>query len=296
MSGMLGLLLSVLVQQEDPVDRQVNRLKEQLRLTDEQAAKARDIVKKQQDDIKGLLTDEQKPRYEESLRGGGRGNGNNPGAGNNNPGRGNQGRGGWFPSTDDLKSKLGLSDEQVTKINEMRDGIREEMRKMFQNRENRPGPDALEKLRTETTAKMRDLLTDEQKPKFDEALKSVQTPGAGGTFGGGRGGNSVDERVTRAMEALKFEKPEEADAVKGLVRKVVELQEKVETTLRENRGKLDEILKDTALSDDAVGDKLNEIRKPGKEFEKQLADARAKLVEVISSRQEIELLRRGVLR
>jgi len=291
MSGTLALLICAALQ-DDPVDRSLNRYKESLRLTEEQSAKAREIIKKQQEDLKSLLTDEQKTRYDEMLRGGGGGRGT---ADRGGP-PGQAGRGGWFPSTDDLKSKLGLSDEQVTKINEMRDGIREEMRKMFQNRENRPGPDALEKLRTETTAKMRDLLTEEQKPKFDEALKSVQTPGAGGTFGGGRGGNSVDERVTRAMEVLKFEKPEEADAVKGLVRKVVELQEKVETTLRENRGKLDEILKDAALSDDAVGDKLNELRKPGKEFEKQLADARAKLVEVISSRQEIELLRRGVLR
>jgi len=285
MSGMLGLLLSLTALQEDPVDRQVQRLKEDLRLTDEQAAKARDIVKRQQDDLKGILTDEQKPRYEESLRGGrGRGQGQ---------GQGNPSRGGWFPSTDDLKTRLSLTEDQVSKFNEIRDGIREEMRRMFQNRDNRPGPEAIEKLRTDTTAKMRDLLTDEQKTKFDEALKSVQTPGASENRGRG---NSVDERVNRAMEALKFEKPEEADAVKGLVRKVVELQEKAETVLRENRAKLEEMQKDTALSDEAVGDKLAEIRKAGKEYEKQLADARAQLVEVISSRQEVELLRRGVLR
>src|SRR5688572_1554752 len=170
MSGMLGLLLSAVLQgQEDPVDRQVQRLKEDLRLTDEQAAKARDIVKRQQEDLKGILTDEQKPRYEESLRGG-RGRGQGQGQGQ---GQGNQARGGWFPSTDDLKTRLSLSDEQVAKFNEIRDGIREEMRKLFQDRNNRPGPEVFEKLRTETTAKMRDLLNDEQKAKFDEALKAV---------------------------------------------------------------------------------------------------------------------------
>ena len=290
MSGMLGLLLSAVLQQEDPVDRQVNRLKEELRLTDEQAAKARDIVKRQQDDLKGLLTDEQKPRYDEMLRGG-RGRGQGQGQG-----QGNQARGGWFPSTDDLKARLGLSDEQVAKFNEIRDGIREEMRRMFQNRENRPGPEAIEKLRTDTTAKMRDLLNDEQKAKFDEALKAIPTPGAPGGGDRGRGGNSVDERVSRAMEALKFEKPEEADAVKGLVRKVVELQEKIESLQRENRGKIEELQRDTALSEEAVGDKLSEMRKPAKEFEKQLADARAQLIEVVTSRQEVELLRRGILR
>lgn len=292
MSGMLGLLLSVLVQQEDPVERSLNRYKESLRLTDEQAAKARDIIKKQQEDLKSILTDEQKPRYDEMLRGGG-GRGNPGGQGQGNPLRG-----GWFPSTDDLKTRLGLSEDQASKVNEVRDGVREEMRRMFQDRNNRPGPEAFEKLRTDTTAKMRELLSDEQKAKFDELMKGFQTPTPGGTpeRGNRGGGNSIDERVNRAMEILKFEKPEEADAVKGLVRKVVECQEKVETTSRENRNKYEEMQRDTALSEEAIGDKLAEMRKAMKEYEKQLADARAALVEVISSRQEVDLLRRGILR
>lgn len=291
MSGMLVLLLCAVVQQEDPVERQVDRLKEELRLTDEQAAKARDIVKRQQDDLKSILTEEQKPRLEEMLRGGRRGG--PPGGAE---GRGNA-RGGWFPSTDDLKTRLGLSDDQAAKLNEVRDGVREEMRRMFQDRNNRPGPEAFDKLRQDTTAKMRDALSDEQKSKFDELMKGFQTPTPGGDRErGGRGGNSTDERVARAMEALKFEKLEEADAVKGLVRKVVELQEKVEQTSRDNRGKFEELQRDTALSEEAVGDKLAELRKAMKEYEKQLADARGQLSDVVSSRQEVELLRRGILR
>lgn len=293
MSGTLALWLCLAIQQQDdPVERSLNRYKETLRLTDEQTTKARDILKKQQDDLKSILTDEQKPRYDEMLRGGG-GRG---GPGGNNPQGG--GRGGWFPSNDDMKSKLGLSDDQASKINEVRDKIREDMRRMFQDRNNRPGPDAFEKLRADSTAKIRELLTDDQKGKFDELMKTLATPTPGGNNerGGGRGGNTVDDRVARAMEVLKFEKPEEADAVKGLVRKVVECQEKVETTSRENRGKYEDMQKDTALSEEAIGDKLAELRKAMKEYEKQLADARAALAEVISSRQEIELLRRGVLR
>lgn len=293
MSGTLALLLCAALQ-DDPVERSLSRYKESLRLSDEQSSKAREIIRKQQEDLKALLTDEQKTRYDEMLRGGGgRGNAERGGP----PGQ--AGRGGWFPSTDDLKSRLGLNDEQASKINEIRDSIREEMRRMFQNRDNRPGPEAFEKLRTDTTAKIRELLNDEQKGKFDELLKSFPTPTPGADRGGERGGSrggSVDERVARAMEVLKFEKPEEAEAVKGLVRKVVELQEKVETTQRENRGKYEELQRDTQLSEEAIGDKLAELRKAMKEYERQLADARAQLIEVISSRQEVELLRRGVLR
>lgn len=288
MSGMLVLLLAIA--QEDPLDRQVSRLKDQLRLTDEQAGKAREMLKRQQDDLKSILTDEQKPRYDEMLRGGGGRGGNNAQGG---PGGA---RGGWFPSSDDLKARVGLSDEQVSKVNEIRDSIREEMRKMFQDRNNRPGPEAFEKIREDSTKKIRELLNDEQKAKFDEVLKSVPTPGAPGGDRGGRGGGNIDDRVARAMEVLKFEKPEEADAVKGLVRKVIELQEKAELAQRENRTKLEELQRDAALSDEAVGDKLGEMRKGSKELEKQLADARAALSDVLSARQEVDLMRRGVLR
>jgi hypothetical protein len=290
MSGVVSLILSLAAVQDDPVDRQVQRLREQLRLTDEQAGKAREIIKRQQDDLKGILTDEQKPRYDEALRGGG-GRGQGQGQGN-----AFGGRGGLFPSTDDLKTRLGLSEDQVTKVNEIRDHIREEMRRMFQDRNNRPGPEAFEKIREESAKKMREVLTDEQKPKFDELLKSVPTPGAQGGEGRGNRGGSIDDRVGRVMELLKFEKPEEADAVKGLVKNVLELQDKVEAAQRESRGKLEELQKDAALTDDAVGDKLTELRKGTKELEKQLAEARGKLSDVVSNRQEVDLMRRGVLR
>jgi hypothetical protein len=277
--------------QDAAVERQVSRLRGDLRLTDEQLPQVREIVKKEIDAIRALLTDEQKARLEGQ---GGRG-------GNNNQG----GRGGGFgglPSTDELKAQLNLTEAQVAKVNEVRDAVREEFRRIFQNRGGgRPNPDELrasmEKIRDESNGKIREALTDEQKPKFDEIVKAAaaQTPTPGQPRGG-RGGNTVDDRVARAMELLKFEKPEEAEAVKGLVRRVVEAQEKLETALRENRTKLEEISRNTDLTDQAVGDRLEEVRKPQKDLEKTLADARAALVEVLSSRQEVELLRRGVLR
>jgi Spy/CpxP family protein refolding chaperone len=287
---MTTMLLALLAAQEDPVERSVDRLREQLRLTEEQLPKVREIVKKQNEDLRALLTDEQKQRMDE----GGRGRGN---AGQQ--GRGNRGFGG-LPGTDELKTQLQLTEAQVAKINEIRDGVREEMRGFFQNRGGgRPNPDemraAMEKIRDASNAKIRETLTDEQKPKFDELVKAAAaatpTPGEGR-----QRGPNLEDRVNRAMEVLKFEKAEEAEAVKGLVRRVVEAQEKLETSLRENRGKLEEISRDAGLSDDAVGTKLDEIRKPQKELEKALADARAALVEVLTSRQELDLIRRGVLR
>lgn len=279
-------------QQQDPVEREVQRLREQLRLTDEQLPKVREIVKKEIDDLRAILTDEQKPRLED----GGRGRGGNPGGSTG-------GRGGWFPDTDQLKTQLGLSDEQVTKVNEVRDGVRQEMRNFFQNRGGRPpGQDfqaAMEKMRADTTAKMREILTEEQKPKFDEALKAYQAqPQApGGTPGrSGRSGNPVEDRVNRAMEVLKITDAKEAEAIRSVVKKVAEAMEKLDGAQRDARTKFEEASRNTELSDEAVGDRLTEVRKGLKDLEKELAVARQELAEIVTNRQELELLRRGILR
>jgi Spy/CpxP family protein refolding chaperone len=291
-------------QQQDPVESRVERYKQQLNLTEEQVPKIREIVKKQIDDMKAVLTDEQKTR----LDGGGQGGrgGNNNGQGN---GFGNAFRGGWLPPTNDLKTSVNLTDEQVTKINEIRDAVRQEMRTFFQGRGRRgqgnQGGQNLaqeyqafqEKSKEETHKKIVAILTDEQKPKFEEAVKAfaANQPAPGQVFGGQRGG-TLDERVTRMMENLKIEDAKEADAVKSLVKKVMEQMEKLDTYNRETRTKIDEASRNKDLSDDAVGEKITEIMKGHHELEKDLAAARKALTEVVTNRQELELLRRGVLR
>ncbi len=288
-----ALPLGAQQQQEDPVERQVQRLREQLRLTDEQLPKVREIVKKEMDDLRAILTDEQKPRLEE----GGRGRGGRPG------GFSGGGRGGWYPSTDDLKTQLGLSDEQAAKINEVRDGIRQEMRNYFQNRGGRPpGQDfqaTMEKMRADSTAKIREALKDDQKAKFDEILKSFETQQATPTPGGGnrgRGGSRVEDRVNRAMEALKIADAKEAEAIRTVIQKVAEAMEKLDGAQREARTRFEETSRNIELSDEAVGDKLTEVRKNLKDLEKELAAARQELADIVTNRQELELLRRGILR
>jgi len=259
-------------QQQDPVESRVDRYKQQLNLTDEQVPKIREIVKKQIEDMKAVLTDEQKTK----LDGGGQGGrGGNNGQGNNQ-GNAFGNRGGWLPATNDLKTSVGLTDDQVTKINEIRDAVRQEGRNFFQNRGRRgqgnQGGQNLaqeyqafqEKSKEETHKKIVAILTDEQKPKFEEALKAfaANQPAPGQGFGGNRGG-TLDERVGRIMENLKIEEAKEADAVKSLVKKVMEQMDKLDGH---------------------------------HELEKDLAAARKALTEVVTNRQELELLRRGILR
>lgn len=296
-----GRLLAQAPAQEDPVERDLGRLRRDLNLTEEQVPKAREILKKQHEDLRTILTDEQKKAYEQG--GGGRGNrgGNNP----QQPGGGNTFRGGWYPSTDDMKKELSLTDEQVTKMNAVRDGVREELRRMFQNRRGPGGgadiQAAMEKLRDETTAKMREVCTDDQKAKFDELIKTYRAtqeqPGAGNRgAGGGRGGPSVDERVARVMETLKVENATEADAIKGVVKRVIELMDRLDAHQREARTKIDEASRNRELSDEAIGDRIDEVRKGQLDIEKELKTARKDLADIVTNRQELELLRRGILR
>jgi len=302
-----AVLFAAQGQQQDPVESRVDRYKQQLNLTEEQIPKIREIVKKQIDDMKAVLTDEQKQR----LDGGGQGGrGGNNGQGNNQ-GNAFGNRGGWLPATNDLKTSVGLTDDQVTKINEIRDAVRQEGRNFFQNRGRRgqgnQGGQNLaqeyqafqEKSKEETHKKIVAILTDEQKPKFEEALKAFAanqpTPGQG--FGGqGNRGGTLDERVGRVLENLKITDTKESDAIKSLVKKVMEVMDKLDTYNRETRSKIDETAKNSALSDDAVGEKISEIMKGHVELEKELAAARKALTEVVTNRQELELLRRGVLR
>jgi hypothetical protein len=296
-------------QQDDPVERTVQRLKDQLTLTDDQVSKVRDIVKKERDDVKAVLTDTQKQTYDQ----GGGGRGNRGAGGNNGPGNGtgngfgNFRGGAWLPPTNDLKTQLSLTDDQVTKVNEIRDAVRQEMRTFFQNnrRGNGGGQNLAdqfnafqEKSKEETTKKIKDILTDEQKPKFDEALKAFAAnqpaPGGFGGFGGNRG--TVDDRVGRVMDSLKIEDAKESEAVKGLVHKVIEAMDKLDAYQRETRTKVDDVSKDKDLSDTAVGEKIESILKGSRDLEKDLAGARKALTEVVTNRQELELLRRGILR
>jgi Spy/CpxP family protein refolding chaperone len=297
-------------QQDDPVERSVQRLKDQLTLTEEQIPKVREILKKQHDDVKALLTDAQKTTYDQ----GGGARGNRPGGNNNGNGNGNNqggltfGGGAWLPPTADLKTQISLTDDQVTKINEIRDAVRQEMRTFFQNRGRRGGGNQggqnlaqdfqafQEKSKTDTTKKIMDLLSDEQKAKFEEALKAFAANQPAPQDFAARRAGSIDDRVTRVMDTLKVEEAKEADAIKGLVKKVMESMDKLDAYQRDSRTKIDDTAKNKELSDAAVGDKISEIMKGHVDIEKELAAARKALTDVVTNRQELELLRRGILR
>jgi Spy/CpxP family protein refolding chaperone len=308
-AAVLSLAAPVLAQEtQDMAERMSQMLKQSLQLSDDQTAKVKDIMKKQTEDIRGVLNDDQKKRYDDMSRmmGGfgrgrdrGQGGAGAPGQDRGNDRGGFGGRGSWLPPTDELKTQLGLTDEQVSKINAIRDAAREEGRNFFRNRPEGTDPrqafeEFQQKSRESTTQKIREVLTDEQKPKFDEALKNYQ--GQQERDRENRARTRAEETINHLMEELKFANATEADAVKPHVKKVLDLVEKLDTFQREGRTKLDTASRNKELSEEAVGDTLKAIRDGVKEIEKELSAARKELLDVVNNRQELELIRHGALK
>lgn len=191
-----------LQQDDEALNRLIERLKRRLELSDDQADQLKGIVKDTQAELKkvreGMETRikdalgedklKQMQRFIDSLFGGFR-----------RGGRDGQGGFGNFRNMGDrlvnrMKDTLGLSDEQVEKARETVKGFNEKIGEMFRTaRENGPEGfrEAMENMRKEWDAlveKLKEGLSDEQKSTFDELMKQFRD-----RFGGRRGQENRQE-------------------------------------------------------------------------------------------------------
>jgi hypothetical protein len=320
----LALMASpVLAQDSRGTDFMVQRLKERLKLSDDQAAKVKEILTKDSEDrtkmdeartekINGLLDADQKKAYEEmrsNQRGfggrqfqfGGAGGGARPG--------GPMGA----VNVDDVKRELGLSDEQVEKIKPLYDEFNANLQKRqdelrekgFQGlnfgEEMTKYQDNLKGL----AEKVKPHLTDEQKTKLDGLVERVTgmmrfLPGLmnPGARGGGAAAPrpSAEERTKAVVAALKVEKDDERSVIADLVLKIVKAQYELEDFTKSSREKLSEASKNRELSDAAVEDRIKEAQEDRRKREKEIAGLQKQLAEVTTNRQELELMAQGILR
>lgn len=315
-------LASPLMAQDRGTDRMVQRLKERLKLTDEQAAKVKEILVKDTEDrtkmddartekIAALLDADQKKLYEEmrsNQRGGFGGGGNQFQFGG---GGGGFGRGMGQLNVEDLKRQLNLTDEQVEKIKPLYEEFNatvqkrvEELRTQgFQGlnwaEELQKGQENIKGL----AEKVKAHLTDEQKTKLDGIMEQMtgwmrmvpnllnqnRTPS-------GPARPSVEDRVRAVMAALKIEKEDERAAIADLVAKIVRAQVDLEDFTKSSREKLAEAAKNRDLSDAAIDDRIKESQGDRLRREKDLAALQKQLSEVVTNRQELELMAQGILK
>lgn len=315
----LALLAAPALAQQDPrgQDFLLNRLKERLNLSDDQAAQVKEILSKDGEErtklddartekINAVLNDDQKKQYEELRsqqrnRGFGGGFGGGPG-----------GRPMGTINIDDVKRELGLSDEQEEKIKPLYDEFNANVQKRsaelaqrgFGNlnfaEEMQKYQDSLKAL----AEKVRAHLTDEQKPKLDALMERSTAfmrmiPGLFNRGGGPQGPPprpSVEERVRAAMDRLKIDKEDEKAVVSDLVSKIVKAQYDLEDFQKASREKMAEAAKNPDLSDTAVEDRIKEAQEDRRKREKEISGLQKQLMEVVTNRQELELMAQGILR
>jgi hypothetical protein len=317
---------AAVAQQQDPnriAEFQANRLKDRLKLSDDQTSKLKEIFLKEAEDraksdeartakINELLDDEQKKLYEEYRR--------NRGGGFGGGGQQFQfggGRGGQFGQQglvqmDDLKRELTLTDEQIEKIKPLVDEFNAPLQKRMEefrggtfNWQNFDWQGELSKYGDNLKAlneKIKAHLTDDQKSKAD-ALYERNTswmrliPGfVNRATGESPRRQSPEERVRRAMDALRIEKEEERAAIKNLVEKIAKAQAEFEDWQKAARDRLGETTKNKELSDAALEDRIKENQEERRKREKDIATLQKQLAEAVNNRQEIELMLQGILK
>jgi hypothetical protein len=316
----VALMASPLLAQDNAnrgTEFMVNRLKDRLKLTDEQTAKVKEILTKdgeertKMDDartekINALLNDEQKKQYEELRARGNRGGG---------PGGGQFQFGGGRPmgsvNVDDVKRELNLTDEQVEKIKPLYDEFNANVQKRaaelaekgFQGlnfgEEMQKYQDSLKAL----AEKVKVHLTDEQKTKLDGLVERATGMMRMIPNLMNRGGNaappprpSAEDKAARAVAALKIEKDDEKTAITELVTKIVKAQYDLEDYTKTSRDRMSEAAKNHDLSDAAVEDRIKESQEERRKREKDIAALQKQLAEVVTNRQELELMAQGILK
>lgn len=292
----------------------LNRLKDRLKLTDDQTAQVKEILAKDGEErtklddartekINALLNEDQKKQYEElrSQQQRGRGFGGGPGGG----------RPMGTVQLDDVRRELGLTDEQVEKIKPLYDEFNANVQKRSAElaekgfaglnfaEEMQKYQDSLKAL----AEKVKVHLTDEQKTKLDAMTE--RTTGFMRMIPNllNRGGPpapparpSIEDRVRSVVAALKIEKEDEKTVVADLVTKIVKSQYELEDFLKSSRDRLAEAAKNADLSDTAVEDRIKEAQEDRRKREKELGGLQKQLTEVVTNRQELDLMASGILK
>ena len=311
----LAIVMALATAQDRGTEFRVNQLKQQLGLSDEQTAKVKEIFDKDVERIREVLTDEQKTKYDELRRGQGQGGGQFRFGGQGGQGGFGGGRNFGQMQMDNLKTELSLSDEQVEKIKPIVDEFNAQAQKRMEElrtggfqgldwaAELQKGQDNMKAF----SDKVKTHLTEDQKTKADQMMERMTgwmraIPGMlqrlqpGAAAGGTASRASAEERVKKAVDALKIENEAERNAIRSLIEKAVKAQDALDDYLKSSRDTLGAAASNSELSNEALEDKLSEQRKERRRLEKDLKDAQDALADVVNSRQELELVRQAILK
>ncbi len=276
----------------------VDRLKEKLSLKEDQVKKLQEIYDKTKEgldeinregrwqemrefresarkSVREMLDEDQNKQYETLTR-------------SSNPMGGFGGNFGFGDiSTDELKRRLGLSDEQVEKISRIREDSREKTAKMWEGmRDGGNWQGAMQDwsaLRSETNENIKAELNDDQKKKYDELLNDRSA-----------GRISPGQRAERLVKEMLVEQARVESVTSGLTR-VIELQRDLDARVDTLNRELREMIR-KEISEEEVSKKLAAYREERKKLENAVDEAESKLRELLTKSQEARLVSEGLLR
>jgi hypothetical protein len=210
----------------------------------------------------------------------------------------------WQYPIDMLKEKLSLTDDQYKKLEgfnqEMSDAWKAEMADLQKggdfdwNKMRDKMKENIEAMRN----KIRGVLTDEQKPKFEEIIKEQNQQMQRGP----RMGPDPEQMKKRLYDQAERElvlTAEEKSAVMPLVKKLLDVR--AEARIANDKRKeafTDFVRKATGTSDEQkkeITDKLNELRKAREADAQRVKDAQASVREVLTIDNEAKLVALGIL-
>jgi Spy/CpxP family protein refolding chaperone len=274
----------------------------------EEARKMKEFRQEQESKISELLTEEQRAKYKElqSKRRKKMGR-----EGQRRDGQGRGGRDGGGGRKNDplemlrrISKELGLSEEQQGKIKELGKQSRMEMLKIIEQAR-ATGDFAgvrkqVEKLQKSLIAKAREMLTEEQKTKFDaflkdgrEGLRRMLNPNAG------RRKRSPEEmmryrlkEIQKALELL----PEEAMIIMPKIEEIVKTQGGKVSAYRDQRRQVEALLKSPDVDEESIDRELALLRKLREEEKNKIEKLQEGLRELLTLKQEAKLVLAGILR
>lgn len=286
---------------------ELDRMKSRLDLSDAQFEKVTKIFEKADKELQDLLTANQKEtfkeRYDRSSERGGRG-----GAAG---GMGGMMSGMAQRMMDGMTSELDLNDEQKGKVKTIvDDGIAKLEKAMTEARETGNWGAMRElgtTMRDESTKQIREILTDEQKTKFDklgENMAGGMMGGRGGFGGRSRGGDSgnssrgrggsIEGRLRAILGDLNLSEDEKL-ILEPTIKAVLEAQGEARKAIDDARTALRK--SSTSTSDEsALKAAIATVREAETGAEKNVEGRRAELRELVTFAQEAVLVGHGVLK
>jgi hypothetical protein len=204
------------------------------------------------------------------------------------------------PVAERLKQALGLSDEQAAKVSaietetrEAGEKLREDVQAGILDRDE--AQEKAKENREKAGQKIREVLTPEQRARFDQFAGARR---AGGGEGGAAAPSDAERQKRRLLDsvdtALNGLSAEEKGAILPVVRKLLDVRAEVEQAAEKRRSELEQAASQKLAKDDLAA-KLAAFRAARDSDQERLKQARSAVRDLLTIEYEVKLVALGVL-